>query len=259
MLIYRIKTAIDMPARSSGSSKRRGKAASARRMAMKLDSIPGIGDSAIARLHSQGIRTLADLARSDSSHASQAQCLLSGKPLFLDKHVLQEGCAYLDIESRTFHRDVFLIGIIYTAGGRKKTPQYVSIYADTESKLAKMYNKFLKEHLSECHTIYHWGSYDATNMRRINCMHTERLSNMLKYFKRSCLLPISSYSIKYVADYCGFDGYDQTDVSAVECGYLWDQYVHSGNKKSLERILKYNRIDCEAMAAVYEWYCRTKD
>ena len=240
-----------------------------------LSAMPGVGYSAEQNLRDRGIRSLLELARSDSGRAMQAQSLLTDNPIFRP-YELPAGCAYLDIESMTFHQDVFLIGILYEAasennggvdgiwggiGGNSDIEgayTYVPLYADTERKLAGKYNRFVKKYLPDCHTIYHWSSYDATNLRRMNCRYIGRLHDMLVDFRRACLLPVSSYSIKDVADYCGYSGYEQTDVSAIECGHLWNQYVRQGDKNSLERMLKYNRTDCEAMAAVYEWYRRYK-
>ena len=205
--------------------------------------VPGLGDSAIQKLRSQGIRSLQTLARSKSGHAMQAQSILTDSPIFKPK-VLPEGCAYLDIESMSFHTGVFLIGILYASGDDKgANSQYVPLYATTEQKLAQMYDKFIKEHIPDCHTIYHWGSYDAVNLRRMGCKYLDRLHNMLPAFRKACLLPLSSYSVKVVGDYCGYGKHGDTDVSAVECGFLWSRYLRTGDTVSLEKMLEYNRFD----------------
>ncbi len=221
-----------------------------------LNLMPGIGYNAEQKLRAQGIHSLLELAHSKSGRATQAQSILTNNPIFMP-NVLSEGCAYLDIESMSFHQDVFLIGILYKPDDNS-THRYVPLYNNTEQKLAKMYNKFIKENMPNCHTIYHWSSYDAVNLRRMNCGYLDCLHNMLPAFKKACILPLSSYSIKVVADYCGYYKYDDTEVSAVECGNLWNRYVKTGDKVSLEKMLEYNRFDCEAMAAVYAWYYKKK-
>jgi uncharacterized protein len=61
--------------------------------------------------------------------------------------------------------------------------------------------------------------------------------------------PLSSYSIKELAVYLGFQWRDKTPSGALSIQW-YNQYLETGDKKILKRILEYNEDDCKATMVV---------
>ena len=217
-----------------------------------LTCISGIGPAKEKRLQDQGIFTLKDVMKKlhrDSKIAKQASALVKKTPVFesqCKKMPPADELLFLDIESVGPHMGVFMIGII-----EGRTGEYTALVDNSERRLAAKFKKHMRGVSGQ---IWHWSNYDATNMKRMGCAHTDTMHDMLKFVKDNCCLPLTTYSIKDVSAYCGFDGYERTDITGMDCGILWNLYMSSKDQSILEEIEKYNRTDCQAMISVLDWF-----
>ena len=185
----------------------------------------------------------------DSKIAKQASALVKKTPVFesqCKKMPSADELLFLDIESVGSHMGVFMIGML-----EGKTGEYTSLVDNSERRLAAKFKKHMRGVSGH---IWHWSNYDSINMKRMGCTHMNKMHDMLKFVKDNCYLPLTTYSIKDVSAYCGFHGYEKTDITGMDCGILWNLYMNGKDQGILKEIEKYNRTDCQAMISVLNWF-----
>ena len=117
----------------------------------------------------------------------------------------------------------------------------------------------------------HWAPYEETYLRRYAARFGDpdgiasrvegNLLDLLTVTKESVVLPLSSFSLKVVEDYVGFERKE------AEYGGAWamatfieaTETSDEGKRRELmDKILAYNREDLEATWAVFKWLTRRK-
>ena len=67
------------------------------------------------------------------------------------------------------------------------------------------------------------------------------------------VFPVPSYSLKQVAPCaCDFEWTDE-NIDGAASVLLFYQYLETGDQDILDKIVQYNRDDCNAMVKLHEW------
>lgn len=248
--------------------------------------VGGIGPAMRERMVSAGIRTIDDLTRLGQGDLTKikgvgtvkarefsmtAQALVKEvhiplKPvsfptvkaeLFLDL----EGSAHQMNEGQLVDMD-YLIGVLIRQNDSEQYKAFVAQDFDEEQRMFLDFVKWLAQF--DDYVIYHWHYYEPTRLRRMARVYglsqgeqTAVLSNLRDLHRdatQGFAFPTYGHSIKAIAPYVGFQ-WNQEDVSGTECVALYFDYVRDpeSNRTNLEKIVSYNREDCEALRAVKDW------
>ncbi|MEK7516653.1 MAG: TM0106 family RecB-like putative nuclease [Patescibacteria group bacterium] len=169
---------------------------------------------------------------------------------------------YFDIEGDPLRGREYLFGILEVHG---RTVQYVSFLAETpdEAGEKKMWGEFMDymaKHKDAA--IYHYGTYEATVLDRfaerygadldlLGQIHSNRV-NLLSVVARCVALPVYFYSLKDVAKGFGFK-WHREDASGANSIVWYDEWLRTGNRELLDRIVQYNEDDVRATYHVKKW------
>jgi len=110
--------------------------------------------------------------------------------------------------------------------------------------------------------MYHWSGFERTVMRKtapsdvIEALD-ERLHDLHRTFKRSCVLPMRGTSIKKVAAYLDFQWPAGSD--AITSWLDYQRWLLNSDTEALARACAYNRADVEALAVVRLWLVNVAD
>jgi predicted RecB family nuclease len=180
---------------------------------------------------------------------------------------------FLDLEgtSELFQDDpgwncLYLIGLIPRQGG--KAQPYLSYLAkrpENEKAILVDFLAYLREHTGR-YRLYHWHSYEKTQLKKACERHglqddcesliLPHLVDLCPAAQSAYMLPTPGWSIKVVAPYFGFEWtQDASEVDAMNSAMIWfKQAVNGGSGDGLEKVLRYNQDDCQAMIVVKDGF-----
>jgi len=188
----------------------------------------------------------------------QAKALLTEKPIILKAPKLEKAKVeiFFDIES---HNDQdYLLGLLIRRG---KNERYQSFWSNgDEEHMFKDFCKYL-EGLKEF-TIYHYSPYEKKALKRMAKDYKaskrlmknieENLVDLFPILNKSAILPITSYALKPVAKHLGHTWADE-DTDAKQSLYWYEQWQKSKETEYQEKIIQYNKNDCEALLLLKDW------
>lgn len=242
-------------------------------------------------LYGVGIKTVQDLAEADLEKLrhffeewqfdkilrlqNQAQVLIKGEPMILKKPEFPEveTEVYFDVESDPTRGYDYLFGILVkekpsSAKASEGKDEFKSFIANNKEEEEGAFREFLS-YISklENYVIYHYGYYEKSVIYRLQKKYNisqdelkplrENSIDLHNMVNESVVLPLYFYSLKDVAKYIGFD-WSADDAGGAESVVWYDEYLKSGDKKILNKILKYNEDDCRATMVVKEWLSGVK-
>jgi predicted RecB family nuclease len=233
-----------------------------------LSLINGITDKEIKKLNEKGIFSVTQLSytfrprRSRKSvpavknnHALRALAIREKKTYIVQKPQLpnHRTLVFLDIEGLPDQNFFYLTGLLIIEEGKRR---YIQFWADSENDQVKMWRHFIEiiEQLDDF-IIYHHGSYDSDYIKKMqdqygglsrNILH-EKLINTLSLLYGKIYFPTYSNRLKEIAAYLGFSwtDADASGIRSIAWRLQWEE-DYSGEIK--DRIMKYNREDCEALS-----------
>ncbi len=236
------------------------------------------------QLRERGITTMEDLSRINVSEfllppnkikgagettliqwKRRAQVWLSGKPLVFAMPKFRQARReiFYDIEDDPSSDHVYLHGFIKREGAQKGAFQYFLANGPEEEQRAARELWSYVESLGEEDVIYHYGSYEKGKMDRLQEKYGLPAETVEKFgrlrvdlyqiVKKSSDWPLSSYGIKPIAKYLGFRWSSEDASGANSIAWYADYRENPANKELLQKILTYNREDCEAMMVVKDW------
>lgn len=213
-------------------------------------------------LYGMGRKTLLDVVRRADILANNKQPVLHQEISFPKAgHEL-----YFDIEDDPTQGFVYLHGIHHRYLGKK---EYLYFLAEEQTEKAEMDAwkrtlEFIYSLPQDNFALYHYSSYEKTAFLRL-CQKYPGVASKLeveRLFSRDFTIdlysdiilkatdwPLSSYSLKEIAGYLGFNWRDE-DPSGVNSILWYSNYLQSGNKELLRRILDYNEDDCLATMVI---------
>jgi uncharacterized protein len=231
------------------------------------------------RFYEIGIRTVRDLAAAnlDDIRArledwpfdkvlkfyNQAQVLVSKEPMIIKKSKFPDVAneIYFDIESDPTDGIDYLLGILVKHKG--KEPEYKYFLANDKKDEERIWREFLDflEGLDDF-VIYHYSFYEREVFRRLSQKYgiSMALDNKFKNntidlhwsLIEAAILPLYFYSLKDVAKYLGFT-WQAEDAGGAESVVWYNEYLETGNKKIMDKIIKYNEDDVLATLYLKEW------
>lgn len=170
---------------------------------------------------------------------------------------------YFDFEAtETFTADsisfVYLIGI-----WDKEEDKFVYFVAKNESEEEIIFKQFADYVGGEESTaLYHWTEYEVKKMRSL-CEKYPKIKPDLEKLvchctdlkivvEKSFYLPAPSLSLKAAAPAFGFK-WRQDDCGAMDSMVYFTNWLKTGDKSQLEKVLMYNEDDCKAMLFVEDY------
>ncbi len=237
------------------------------------------------RLYSLGIHTVDDLAKADGDDLrgkledwqydkivrfqNQARVLVEGNPIVLRKSEFPAVATeiYFDIESDPTRDVDYLFGMLIrdTATGEIT---YEHVLAEHPEDEAAAWGKFLDKLAGwEDFAIYHYAFYERMVFDRLTLRHGAPSALSQKFHEHSVdlhqktidsvVLPLYFYTLKDVAKYLGY-AWNDPDAGGAESVGWYDQWLKTGDRESLNRVVRYNEDDVRATLLLRDWLASQK-
>jgi len=249
--------------------------------AVKEDNISllrGISDTEIMRLRSKGIFTVNQLSYTFRSRriAKRAKTTSTPHHFALQALAIRENkvfvhgnptlcCpgtrAYLDIEGTPDTRSYYLIGLMTVAENGAET--YHAFWADDEISEVNIFIELLDQ-LDRMgrYSLIHFGNYEIKALRQIRqklpVAYQSKIDeailhslNILSIIGPYVYFPTYSNSLKEIARYLKFDWSDPSSSGLQSL--VWRQKWLQGERSYKDKLLQYNRDDCDALRKVTEF------
>jgi len=169
---------------------------------------------------------------------------------------------FFDIETEPLEGICYLYGVVERRGGQER---YISFFADSPREEEKTWREFWAyvSGLGDYH-MYHYAPYEKVQLKALfekySCdedLFNEFFDNSTDLYRevdRHTEWPSHSYSIKTVSKLLGFK-YSEADPGGLKAAKWYVDYAENpaDNISLKERILQYNREDCEAMIVLKDW------
>jgi predicted RecB family nuclease len=248
--------------------------------------VGGVGPAMRAKLGAAGITTIDQLHAATEgelrsikgigpanarSFAKTAEALVKGKHVRLDPISLPHAKVELFVDLEGTSNQVndgevvdmdYLIGVLAREGGKEKFHSFVAHSLEGERAMFHEFVKWLSG--LDDYLLYHWSPSEKTHFGRMADKYKlkaaqkaailGKLQDLRKIAITGFAFPTYGTGIKAIAPYIGF-AWSQDDVSGTESIAMYFEYVEDPvkNRKNLEKIVKYNREDCEALRVVKDW------
>lgn len=170
---------------------------------------------------------------------------------------------YFDIEAEPDLGLAYLHGVLvvdHERGGEVFYP-FLAEHPDQEPEVWRAFLALVCDRYPEA-PVYHFCSYEADTVRRLGQVHREnpqRIAQLLSRFvdmhywvTQTVTMPVESYALKNIARWIGFDWRDEA-ANGAQAVFWYSQWLQTGDRSHLERILIYNEDDCRATYIVKEW------
>jgi len=247
------------------------------RRAIEADDIsivPNVGPALKKKLNDAGIMTVKQLASQpvelDIPVASlnriklYAQAFVDKKPIVISKPRLPKSNVelFLDFEGtdemRTEEGMVkvdYLVGLLVKEDRVHFKPFVAETLAD-EGRMIHDFLAFMRKFKDV--PIYHYGPYERTHMAALGQKYKVDVSNILKNMidvlslvRKNVAFPTVTMSLKEVSKFLGFKYRGMAD--AQESIVLYLQFLETGERELLKRILDYNEDDVRATMVVKDF------
>lgn len=237
------------------------------------------------RLYSIGIHTVADLAAADGDDLrskledwqfdkivrfqNQARVLMSSEPMVIRKGLFPEVETeiFFDIESDPTRDVDYLLGMLIrdTKSGKVTYEHFLAEKPEGESVV---WGKFLDKLAEwENFAVYHYAFYEKMVFDRLAHRHGAPPLLVQKFHEHSIdlhqktidsvVLPLYFYTLKDVAKYLGYQ-WNDTQAGGAESVVWYDTWLRTGDRKSLDRIMRYNEDDVRATMLLRDWLASQK-
>lgn len=168
---------------------------------------------------------------------------------------------YFDIEGDPFHAIEYLFGFLVEREGKKE--EYVSFVADHPENEERMWKEFLAwvRSLPAPYVVYHYASYEKSRLTLLKKRYgggeglerfTSHLVDLAHVIKDSVVLPLYFYGLKDIAKYLGFT-WSHAQASGTQSIAWYEEWLETGNREILERIVEYNKDDVLATRFLKQW------
>ncbi len=170
---------------------------------------------------------------------------------------------YFDIEAEPDLGVAFLLGVL-VVDHRLGTEVFHAFVAEQPDEEQRCWEDFFR-FVSEVHPdapIYHFCSYEVDTMWRLGRLYgaeTEQIESLVARFvdihawvTQTVTMPVESYALKHIARWVGFDWRDG-DANGAMAIFWYVEWLKTGDRTHLDRIVTYNEDDCRATYVVKEW------
>ena len=177
----------------------------------------------------------------------------------------KSGVYVFDIESDPDNKHDFLYGFLTIKSNKNGTfcKHYEPILnvKNNQNKLhiKKIFTKLFYEnqwpvlHYGETEKIAIIKLAEEFSLNRFQIDHLKsRFVDLHLLVRENWILPVKNYSLKKVANWTGFK-WQNKNVSGSKALFWWIQYNETLNESFLEKIIEYNKDDCQATLDIANW------
>lgn len=237
--------------------------------------LPSVGPALKKRLNKAGIKTVDDLAskpiavditdKAKKKLKVYAKAWVDGKaiPLKAPKLPESEVELYLDFEGTDdmqteegITKTTYLIGVLIREPAGTHFRAFVAERLTDEGRMFHDFLAFMKKYAGA--PVYHYGNYERMHMKvlgekyGIDVSHiTKEMVDLLSVLRKSVALPTLGMSLKKVGEFLNFEWRGMAD--AQESIVLYLQFLETGERELMRRIVDYNEDDVRATLKVKEF------
>lgn len=247
-----------------------------------LSLLPGVTPKRYATLKGLDLTSLKSLAKANPQQLSelpgfgeevaermvdQARSTLTNQPLLyrLPSQPLPASSTvelYFDIEAQPDIKLAYLHGILRVEP-HKQRQTFHGFLAEQPDQEARVWQQFLELALSYPHApIYHFCTYEVEAVKRLASLYgldatttrrlLDRFVDIHAWVTRTVTLPVQSYALKPIAQWVGFR-WRQEEANGAQAICWYEQWLETGDRNFLDKILCYNEDDCRATYYVKQW------
>ena len=212
--------------------------------------VKGVSDHRLERLRLQA----ASLCRKNVVWTAEPSLPDAGTELFFDI----EGDPLLGVE--------YLFGLLVREGGKTEYKMFLAEKPEDEGQAWLEFCDFIEAF--EGTPIYHYGWYELEVIRRLSAKHGiskkagraldgRNMIDLVRVVQNSVILPLYFYSLKDVARHLGFS-WRAKDASGANSVLWFQEWLESGNRAVLQKIIDYNEDDVRATLFLKDWLVKGK-
>ena len=248
-----------------------------------LSLVYGLGTEDRVLLEKRDVKNIKDLSKIDvprvgklkgfnekklKQWALQAKSLLTDEPIVLKEVEFNkaETEVFFDIECDSSQGVNYLFGaLVREKGKRAKYMEFWSDNAEQEEEKFREFCKFI-DGLKRI-KIYHYSTFERTMLKKLLKKYkiskkisekiTKNLVDLFPLVTKSVVLPVSSYTLKDIADFMGFEWKNEKS-SGGQSVYWYSLWQEENDEKYKKLLLEYNMNDCEALKDIKEWLEKQK-
>ncbi|MDJ0831753.1 MAG: TM0106 family RecB-like putative nuclease [Desulfobacterales bacterium] len=174
---------------------------------------------------------------------------------------------FFDIEDDPTQEFVYMHGIYVKSpdGGTYQHFTATQLTAGAEKKAWQDFWHFIDSLPQNDYAVYYYSHHEKTTYRRMQKLYPDVISveeleaffassnviDLYEVVKQSTDWPVSSYSLKDLAQYLGFKWQDETPSGAMSIQWF-NQFIENNDPQILIRLLTYNEDDCKATMVLKE-------
>ncbi len=172
---------------------------------------------------------------------------------------------FFDIEDDPTQEFVYLHGVYERSPKGERFVPFVAkgVSPQSEKEAWAEFWKYIRSLPENDYAVYYYSPHEKTTYKRLQKMYPdvitmdevmgfydqENVIDLYKTVSQNTDWPTSSYGLKALAKYCGFQWRDKTPSGALSIQW-YNEYVKTGDETILNRILEYNEDDCKATMVV---------
>jgi len=172
---------------------------------------------------------------------------------------------FFDIEDDPTQSFVYMHGVYERSPQGKRFIPFVAdaVTPESEAKAWQEFWDYIKSLPQDDFAIYYYSHHEETTYKKMAEQYPEvatlediewlyddvRAVDLYRVISKYTDWALSSYSLKAIAQHLGFDWRDKTPSGALSIQW-YNDYLDTGDKKILERILLYNEDDCIATMVI---------
>ncbi|UCD80847.1 MAG: TM0106 family RecB-like putative nuclease [Desulfobacterales bacterium] len=174
---------------------------------------------------------------------------------------------YFDIEDDPTQEFVYMHGVYIKGpdGEEYKDFTAVELTREAERQAWQDFWSFIRSLPPDDFAVYYYSHHEKTTYRRMQKIYPEVISeaeldsffahpyviDLYDIVKKHTDWPLSSYSLKDLAQYLGFSWQDETPSGALSIQWF-NEFIDTKDEKILQRLLTYNEDDCKATMVLKE-------
>lgn len=200
---------------------------------------------------------------------NQAKVLESGEDMIIRKPEFPavKTEVYFDVEGYPLQDVDYLFGLLVrdTQSGKE---EYKSIVAEKPEDEAVAWRKFLDElAVWDDFVIYHYAYYERTLFDSLVAKYGAPSALVQKFHEHaidlhlktveSVVLPLYFYTLKDIGKHLGYEWSDP-DAGGAESVVWYDEWLKTGEREILNKIIRYNEDDVRATMLLKDWLAGNK-
>jgi len=196
-----------------------------------------------------------------TDYYKRALVFKKNKEIIYNKIVFPKGSKeiHFDIEDDPTQDIVYLYGFWIRENDKEYYKYILAKTIDDEKKATEELWEFLESNKDI--PIYHYAPHEKSTLRRLQKKYklnpeilnsfNKNAIDMYSIIKKNTDFPISSYGLKPICKYLGFN-WSAEDAGGANSIEWYSRYLN-GNKDIMNKILKYNKEDCKATAFLKDY------